>query len=394
MISELSKPSIQKFIQDHLYDDPASLMLQVSRYPELPMVAVVEQIQSKRKAKAKLPEWFATAGIIYPPKISMEQCSSETTAEYKTSLIQGDLLVDLTGGFGVDTYFLSKRFKKAHYLEQQQLLADTAMHNFDLLGANHISVHQGNSLDFVESGKEHFSVIYVDPARRGDANQKVFRFEDCEPNLVESIDLLRQKADQILVKASPMLELKQGIDALGGATEVHVVAVQNEVKEVLFLIDGQAGMNPQIHCVNLRSSHESPFVFDFHTEAQAEVRYTEIGDYLYEPNAAIMKAGAFNVIGHAYPLTKLHPNTHLYTSDAVIERFPGKVFKVLDRLSMNKKEIKKYFPQKKANITTRNFPMTVAQIRKKTNLKEGGERFLFGCTDIKGAHLLLAEKTN
>ena len=393
MIPDLSNPTIQQFIQDHLYDDPASLMLQAGRYPELPMAAVVEQIQSRRKAKTKLPEWFATEGIIYPPRVSMEQCSSEATALYKAGLVKGTSLVDLTGGFGVDTYFLGKGFERVHYLERQEVLAERARQNFQCLNADHIQVHHSDSIAFLKASDDHYSVIYVDPARRGDANQKVFRFEDCEPDLVNTIDLLRAKADQVLVKASPMLEIKQGLETLGGATQVHVVAVQNEVKEVLFLIDQNAGVNPEIHCVNLKSGN-GPFTFDYASESEAEVQFAEVEGYLYEPNAAIMKAGGFNSVALAHSLQKLHPNTHLYTANHSLSDFPGKVFKVLDRLSMSKKEIKKYFPQKKANITTRNFPMTVAQIRKKTGLKEGGTQFLIGLMDTHGAHLLLAEKTN
>ncbi len=391
MITDLSNPTIQKFIQDHLYDDPASLMLQASRYPELPMAVVVEQIQSRRKAKTKLPEWFAAEGLIYPPRVSMEQCSSEATALYKAGLVKGASLVDLTGGFGVDTYYLGKGFERVHYFERQEILAERAWQNFQCLHADHIQVHHSDSIAFLKASDDHYSAIYVDPARRGDANQKVFRFEDCEPDLVNTIDLLRAKADQVLVKASPMLEIKQGLEVLGGAAQVHVNAVQKEEKEVLFLINQNAGVNPEIHCVNLKSD-SAPFVFDYAVESETEVTYAEVKEYLYEPNASIMKAGGFNSLVVAYSLQKLHPNTHLYTADSVFNDFPGRVFKVLNRLSMNKKEIKRHFPEKKANITTRNFPMTVAQIRKKTDLKEGGEQFMIGVTDLTGPHLLLCEK--
>lgn len=391
MISELNKPEIQAFIEEHLYDDPASLMLKASRFPDMPMAEVVEQIQSKRKAKTKLPEWFRTEGMIFPSRLSMEQCSSEETARYKAALVQGRSMIDLTGGFGVDSYYLSQKFKTADYAERSEALLKVARHNFKQLASN-IEVHHVDGMELLQKSVQPFSLIYLDPARRGVHNQKVFRFEDCEPDVVKHSAMLREKGEVVMIKASPMLEIKQGIAALGGATEVHVVSVQNEVKELLFVLDNKSTMNPLIHAVNLKAGESKPFVFDYEGEMSATSSQAGISQYLYEPNASIMKAGAFNTIGRTYPVEKLHPNTHLYTSDVSITDFPGRAFKVLDRLSMNKKEIKKHFPDKKAHITTRNFPLTVAQIRKKTGLKEGGEDFLFGFTDSTGPHLLLCQR--
>lgn len=391
MISELSKTEIQAFIEEHLYDDPASLMLKASRFPGVRMAEVVEQIQSKRKAKTKLPEWFATEGVIYPPRLSMEQCSSEETARYKAALVQGEHMIDLTGGFGVDTYYLSQKFKSAHYVERSEALSEVTRHNFNQLTSN-IKVHHADGLELLQKCEQPFSLIYLDPARRGDHNQKVFRFEDCEPDVVHHQALLRAKGQRVMIKASPMLEIKQGIAVLGGATEVHVVSVQNEVKELLFVLDNESTMNPLIHAVNLKAGEAKLFVFDFEKEMASPTSQAIVGQYLYEPNAAIMKAGAFNTISQVFPVDKLHTNTHLYTANELVADFPGRAFKVLDKLSMNKKVIKKHFPAKQAHITTRNFPMTVAQIRKKTGLKEGGDQYIIGLTDESGPQLLHCQR--
>ena len=392
MTSELSKPEIQRFIEEHLYDDPASLMLKAKRYPHLPMARVVEQIQSKRKAKTKLPQWFANKGIIYPSKISMEQCSSEAVALYKAGLVKGETMIDLTGGFGVDAYFLSKGFNRVDYLEQQRELAEMASHNFSSLRATHIQVHQADSLAFLKKNDDFYTLIYADPARRGSTRQKVFRFEDCEPRIIEQISFLKARCRTLMIKASPMLDLKQGIQSLGGATEVHVVSVQNEVKELLFILDEYSHQNPPIHCVNLKSGCDATFTFTFEEERQAQTNPSAVKAYLYEPNASILKAGGFNAIARACSIDKLHPNTHLYTSHTQIEPFPGKTFKVLAKASMDKKQLRELYPSGKVNITVRNFPLTVARIRKKTGLKEGGEAFLFGLTDKQGPKLLHCQK--
>lgn len=389
MISELKKTEIQKFIQDHLYDDPASLMLNAAKHPHIPMKTVVEQIQSKRKAKNKLPEWFSTTGIIYPPVLSLEQCSSQVTAAYKASLVKGQAMIDLTGGMGIDTYYLSESFREAHYVERQQNLVELAEHNFGRLGSNSIKSHHGEAQNFLNGQNEQVDLIYLDPARRGVHNSKVVRFEDCEPNIIELLPQLQQKTCSILVKASPMLDIKGAINDLGEVTAVHVVADRNEVKELLFFIDEKASVNPEIYTVNFRSEGEWRFSFDYEREQGVLPQFGTVSRFIYEPNAAILKAGGFKSVGEQFShLIKLHANTHLYTSDQLIENFPGRSFEVLGSVQMNKKQLRKKLPEMKANISVRNFPMSVHQIRKKTGLREGGEEYLIATQDLNGPVLL------
>jgi len=394
LIEVLTKPEVQEFIKAHLYDDPAVLMLRANQYPEWPMKEIVEQIQSKRKAKTKLSSWFQTEGIIYPPQLSMEQCSSEMTARYKASLVpEGSSMIDITGGFGVDFAFFSKRFERSTYIERHKVLVETARHNFQKLGLSGLSLHHGASEEFLTKDKT-YDLIYLDPARRGDHNEKVVRLEDCEPNVLALLPKLLDKSKHVILKTSPLLDVKGAIDQLGCVAEVHIVSVSNEVKELVFILDREAAYQAKIHCINLRNKGNDTFEFTFEEEENCSSGQSEVRSFLYEPNASILKAGAFKSIGARFGLSKLHVNSHLYTSSELVVGFPGRTFKVADSISLNRKGIKGRFPAMKANITVRNFPMTVAQIRKKSGLKEGGDQYLFGTTDLKGKQLLLCEKVN
>lgn len=392
MINQLTKPEIQEFIEDHLYDDPSALMLKADHYPDWPMKLIVEQIQAKRKAKTKLPTWFKTPGLVYPPVISMEQCSSEETAQYKAELVtEGNSMIDLTGGFGVDFAHLAPKFLLAHYVERQVPLVKTAEYNFSRLGLTGIHAHQGQSEDFLSQENE-FDLIYLDPARRGDRNEKVVRLEDCEPNIMALLPELLAKSKRVMIKTSPLLDIKGAINQLNSVAEVHVIAISNEVKELVFLLNSDSANAPKINCINLKGNNKEVFDFTFDAEEKATSSFNEVQAYLYEPNASILKAGAFKTIGNAFGLKKLEVNTHLYTSSDLVEGFPGRTFRVLDKISLNKKVLKHHFPEMKANITVRNFPMTVAQIRKKSGLREGGNQYLFGITDQAGKQLVLCEK--
>lgn len=393
MIQELLTPEIQKFIEDHLRDDPAKLMLMAGRYPDWPMKKIVEQIQARQIAKSKLPGWSVTKGLIYPPPVSMEQCSSEQTAEYKASIVTGGtIMADLTGGFGVDFSHLSKRFEQALYVEKDPGLAAMAGHNFEVLGLTYAEVLNMEANVFLD-GAENLDLVYLDPARRDDHNRKVVRLEDCEPNVLELLPALLSRSKQVLLKTSPLLDIKSTIRQLEHVRAVHVVAVNNEVKELLFLIEPGA-REPGIKCLNLLKHGQELFEFSFNREESLTLEHSPFGSHLYEPNAAILKAGAFKSVADQFGLQKLHANTHLYTSDQVVSQFPGRVFSIMEGLSMNKKALRKAIPEMKANITVRNFPMTVTEIRKKSGLKEGGNKYLFGLTDVKGRHLLLCEKVD
>lgn len=366
-------------------------MLQASRYPDWPMKQIVEQIRARQIAKSKLPAWFRNADLIYPPQLSMEQSSSEQTAAYKSSIVRGgDAMVDLTGGLGVDFSHLSGKFKQATYVERNPDLTTIAAHNFGKLGLTNVKVKHTQADEFIKS-IDHVDLIYLDPARRGGHNQKVVRLQDCEPDVPELLPELLSKSGQVLLKTSPLLDIKSAIVELEQVAAVHVVAVSNEVKELLFLI-APGSWAPLIRCVNILRDSQELFEFSFAAEESLTLDHSPVGSYLYEPNAAILKAGAFKSIARQYGLQKLHVNTHLYTSEEVVAEFPGRAFRVLDRLGLNRKTLRKAIPEMKANISVRNFPMSVAEIRKKSGLKEGGDQYLFGLTDVEGKYLLLCEK--
>lgn len=324
----------------------------------------------------------------------MEQCSSEEAAKYKAGLVpDGSAMVDLTGGFGVDFAILSKKFASADYVERQEVLVKTAEWNFNKLQLSGVALHLAESSEFVTNNGS-YDLIYIDPARRGDHNEKVVRLEDCEPNVVEMLPELLNKSEHVMIKTSPLLDIKGAIRSLKSVDEVHVLAIGNEVKELIFLLSSEGSDLPKIHCANLQHDKHYSFSFDFQSEEGSSSSFNGLMNYLYEPNAAILKAGAFKCIGNEFGLNKLHSNTHLYTSSELVKDFPGRTFLVKDKITLNKKALKAHFPEMKANITVRNFPMTVAQIRKKSGLKEGGNQYLFGTTDQDGKQLVLCEKVD
>jgi len=393
LIEALLKTAVQEFIRTHEDDDPASLMLQAKKFPSIPMKEVVLQIQSRKKAKSKLPKWFSTNNIVFPPVLSLEQCSSEITAQYKSTLVGGGKMADLTGGMGVDTYSLSQSFNENHYVEQQEYLADLARHNFAVLGPSNIQVHHKSADLFLETCDSDFDLIFIDPARRDSNQKKVFRLSDCEPNLDKILPKILSKTSRVLIKASPLLDIKGAIRDLSCVSEVHVVAVKGEVKELLFIIDKSAfSGQPQIKCVDLNNTTTTHFEFSFSMEEKSNRAYGNPMKYLYEPNAAILKGGAFNSIAESFNLIKMHPNTHLYTSNQVEEGFPGRIFEVLETISLSKKTLRRQVPEMKANITVRNYPLSVDQIRKKSGLKEGGEKYILGFSDLHSPKLVLCQK--
>ncbi|WP_339695141.1 RsmD family RNA methyltransferase [uncultured Roseivirga sp.] len=391
MIEALLTPAVQKFIRDHENDDPATLMLRAKQHADIPLKEAVEQIQSRKKAKTKLPTWYSATDLIYPPPLSLEQSSSAITAEYKASLFSGEKFVDLTGGMGIDFSFLSKSFKKGFYVERQDNLVEIARHNMNSLGLTSAEFYNAEAKDFLYQTSEKFDLIFLDPARRGNHDQKVFRIEDCEPNVLSLLPLMKSKGKSILMKTSPLLDIKGAIKDLGVVTEAHVVAVNNEVKELLFIIDDKANENPIIKAIDLTNT-EVGFEFNYEEEQGINLAHGGIESYLYEPNVSILKAGAFKSIASQFGLIKLHVNSHLYTSKTPANNFPGRSFKVISEISFNKKELRKAIPNMKANITVRNYPMTVDQIRKKTGLTDGGNHYIFATTDQTGKKAVLCEK--
>ncbi|MEJ8801027.1 THUMP-like domain-containing protein [Pontibacter sp. H249] len=381
----LFTPEEKKFIQEHLHQDPATLMLQAKRYPQLPMQELVQQIQARQKASQKLTTWAQNPDVIFPVTLSVEQSSSEATAAYKASLVKGELLIDLTGGFGVDSLYFARQFKQVVHLEQNQELQQIAAHNFKLLGADNIQSINIPAEVFLRDYSGQAEVIYLDPARRGNREEKLHLLQDCEPDVLHLLPQLLQKANAVLLKTSPMLDIEQALEQLTHVEQVWVVAVQNEVKEVLYLLSPKAPAPANVTrtVVNLLNQVE-PQVLTFTKTAEeaATPHYADPQDFVYEPNAAILKAGAFRYLGQKYNLSKLHPNSHLYTSAILIPDFPGRSFRCNTTCRYNKKELMRHLPAKKANITVRNFPESVADIRRKTGIKEGGDIYLFFTTDM------------
>lgn len=370
------------FIQENLHRSPAELMLQASRHTGLSMAEMVQQIQARQKAATKLPSWAASPDAVFPSTLSVEQTSSEQTAAFKASLTTGDVLVDLTGGFGVDSYYFSKKFKQVVHIEQQTDLSEIATHNFRLLRADNIQTINTTAEEYLASFEGLADVIFLDPARRGEHKEKVHLLQDSQPDVLQLLPLLLSKSKAVLLKTSPMLDIDLALEQLRCVTKVWVVAVQNECKEVLYLLNHQPTATVVRTAVNLSPKHEvQQLQFTKEEEDQAKPDYLEPQLYIYEPNAAVLKAGAYKFISLHFQAGKLHPNSHLYTSKTLIPDFPGRSFRCITTCSYKKQELLSKVPSRKANITVRNFPESVASIRKKTGLKEGGEQYLFFTTD-------------
>ena len=370
------------FIEEHARADVRSLALQAKKYPGVDMAMAVVQIAGRQIAEAKIPSWYQVEGLLYPKHLSMEQCSSEATALYKMGLVEGETFADLTGGFGIDCSFLSRKFMQADYVERQAELCELAGHNFPLLGLN-IGVHNEDGVDYLKR-MQPVDCLYLDPARRDGHGGKTVAISDCEPDVSALEDLLVEKAGTVMVKLSPMLDLSLALKSLMHVREVHIVSVNNECKELLLLLQkGAVSSDIKIHCEHIVNSCEHQhYAFTLLEEHTSECPLADaVGAYLYEPNASILKAGAYRSLTQAYPVEKLHASSHLYTSAHFIENFPGRRFKVEAVSGFGKKELKEFMQgMEKANLTIRNFPSSVAELRKRLKLKEGGEDYLFATT--------------
>jgi len=372
----------QQFIRS--YNEPLTkLAFQGSPFPEISTQELLEQIDAFQRSKRKLPIWHETSGIYYPPKLNLEQTSSEQTAQYKAGLLIGDKIADLTGGFGVDSYFFSKYFKEVHYFERNEGLAQIAFHNFKLLKASNIKVNAINSFEGIKN--EHYDVIYVDPARRHESKGKVFKLADTEPNVIANFDYLMHRCENLIIKTSPMLDITEALRELNWVKELHVVAVQNEVKELLWIIERNY-VGPQgIKTINF--NQETTEEFQFIRNESTSILYSPPLQYLYEPNAAIMKGAGYEHLSHYYTVKKIGVHAHLFTSDELIN-FPGRRFRV-NEVRDYKKGALNDFKNKQAHLTIRDFPESVATLRKKWGIKEGGEQYLFFTTLQEGQKVVL-----
>ena len=434
----------QDFIRQHQDDDVRQLAFLGSKYPEVDMPFALDQIRGRKMARVKLPRWASIDGIIYPPHISMEQCSSEATALYKAELAerllnqqkikicefttkdtvapkfaknegtcenQGKVgFADLTGGFGVDFSYIAERLGvRAMYVERQEHLCEKAKENFLRLGLANAEVKNGDGIEVLHT-LEHLSLIFIDPARRDDAGNKVVSLKDCTPDVTILQEEMLSKADYVVIKLSPMLDWHRAISELSHVREVHIISVNNECKELLLVLsarnmgdmeassaDGEVKrtVNLRIYCVNDAQS----FVCDESDMESSPVKMApstlEEMQYLYEPNASLMKAGCFGVLSGRYDARMLSKNSHLFVSREPITAFPGRSFRIIAVSSFNKKELKRHLSGiTKANIATRNFPLSVAELRKRLKLKDGGETYIFATTLSDESHVLVITNKN
>ena len=422
----------QDFIRQHQDDDVRQLAFLASKYPEVDMPFALDQIRGRKMARVKLPRWASLEGIIYPPHISMEQCSSESTALYKAELAARLLalpvsssfseeigFVDLTGGFGVDFSYIAARLGvKSMYVERQAHLCEAAKENFGRLGLKNAIVKNGDGIEVLHSfhpkkkdaasdddslgiiydqplsllkTKLGLKLIFIDPARRDDAGNKVVSLKDCTPDVTVLQEEMLSKADYVIVKLSPMLDWHRAISELSHVREVHIISVNNECKELLLVLSARnMGEKLRIYCINDAQS----FVCDELDMESSSVKIApstlEEMPYLYEPNASLMKAGCFGVLSGRYDARMLSKNSHLFVSQAPIEAFPGRSFRIIAISSFNKKELKRHLSGiTKANIATRNFPLSVAELRKRLKLKDGGETYIFATTLSDESHVLV-----
>lgn len=379
---------VQEFIDVNLRLDTNGLILMKSIFIEVSNKELAEQIIAKLKCKDKLPTWFGLESGLFPVKISIEQTSSEETAKYKASLISGKNIVDLTGGFGVDDFYFSRNFESIIHCELNPELSEITEHNFKELGVGNCTFFAGDGLVLLQNSEEKFDWIYLDPSRRSDVKGKVFLLKDCLPNVPDNLELLFLKSNNVMMKTSPLVDISQGISELKGVKEIHVVAVKNEVKELLWILEKESSGDILIKTVNLIGEDKQEFEFALSSEGNQDPKYSLPLNYLYEPNSAILKSGAFNQVSVQLELFKLNKHSHLYTSQDLIP-FPGRSFEIKEVVPFQKKVLKKRFGESKANITIRNFPKKVDELRKDLNIKDGGDVYLFFTTNRTGEKVCL-----
>jgi uncharacterized protein YfkK (UPF0435 family) len=378
----------QQFIRSHEKSDLSKVILKGSPFKDIEMTILAQQIDSLSRCKNKLPDWYSTPGIFFPPKISVEQSSSFATASFKASLISGKKLIDITGGMGVDDYFFADNFDLIQHCELNEELLQITKHNFKTLGKNNVRFHSGDGLEFLKQNNENYDWIYTDPARRDDKKNKVFKLSDCTPDIPVNLELLFNYTNNIMLKASPVLDITQGINELKHVKDIHIVSHKNECKELLFILKKGYTGSIQIHTINLIDEHTTQEL-SFSRNQETEINYSLPLNFLYEPNASIMKSGSFSELVKRFPVSKLHTNSHLFTSNKIVENFPGRSFVIHKELNYNKKELQKHIPEKKANISVRNFRSDVATIRKKTKIQEGGNLYLFFTTNMHNKPIVL-----
>jgi hypothetical protein len=377
--NKIVNQEIQNYINANLNTDLHSLLLKKSPFQDVSMSEIVQQIKGKQTAQKKFP-FLLKEGIIFPPQLNLEQASSEITAVYKSQILKGNTFIDLTSGFGIDAYYLSQNFGEVTLVEQNPELLNIVEHNWGVLDRKAIFINQ-NLEDFLDINKDHFNVIYLDPARRDHNKNKVFLLEDLSPDILQIKDRLLTIADQVVVKLSPLIDLKYLVSVLPGIFRIEIIAVKNDVKEAVIFLSNEKRKEIVVNCINLESG-DSSFTFTFGEEENTRAVYSEPEKFIYIPNNSILKAGIFNLVSERFGLKKLHPNTHLYTSNQKINDFPGRV---LEMESVESKQIKK---KEQFNIISKNYPLKPEDIKKKYGIKDGGEGYLIFTQSKKGKIIL------
>jgi len=377
---------LKEFINNNLKQDINSLALKKNPFPDYEWSWILNQIQAKQKAEKKLPTWFLNNDVIFPTTLSIEQTSSETLAKFKSELISGEKLIDLTGGFGIDDFYFAKQFKKVVHCEFQEDLSVIVKHNCKVLNADNIETISGDSISYLEQSTEKFDWIYVDPARRNDKKTKVFLLKDCTPNVVELQEFLFEKSDNILIKVAPLLDISSILNELSNVKTIYAIGLQNEVKELLIVLQKGFIDQPELIAVNISNDgtiHQDTFSLNDTTDSQLSTPL----NYLYEPFSSYLKLGSYNSIAVKFNVSKLHKHSHLYTSNEFVD-FPGRNFKIEQIIPYNKKDIK-FLENTKCNVTTRNFPLKVEEIRKKHKIKDGGDLYAFFTTDLNNDKIVV-----
>jgi 16S rRNA G966 N2-methylase RsmD len=394
-LSRIVDPDVQDYLFSHEGEDERALVLKHKDILGLPASVIAQQLAGRRKSKLKLPAWHQRKQIIYPPTVNLEQCSSEATALFKASLAGKLFLqktnlvaVDLTGGFGVDSYFLSTEFQFVHYVEPTIDLFEIAQNNHKQLGATSVIHHCTTAEKFIESSNHQFDLIYLDPGRRDQHARKVFKLADCSPDVSKLQHQVFKKSHYLLVKTSPLLDIQQGLREILHVKKVYVISVDNECKELLFLAENNYQGKVEIEAVDLTpgGNVKHAFAFSPEEEKNANIQLGEPSAFLYEPNSAILKSGAFKLIAQKFQLIKLAPNTHLYTSSELIANFPGRTFQI-EFLDPDPKQLKHLLPSRYVNVMTRNYPLKPEELKKKLKLIDGGEKYLIGFSDQHKNHL-------
>lgn len=379
MGNKLLNIKVQDYINANLNTDLHALLLKKSPFPEVSMHEIVQQIKGKQVAQKKFP-FLLKEGIIFPPQLNLEQSSSEKTAIYKSKLLKGEKFIDFTTGFGIDAYYLSENFKQITLVEQNPDLLEIVKNNWEVLGKNATFINQKLE-SFLKENKEVFDVIYLDPARRDNNKNKVFLLEDLSPDILAIQEELLSSADKIVIKLSPLIDLKYLVSVLPSIFRIDIIAVKNDVKEIVIFLSKEKKDSISCYCVNLESN-EPVFQFTFGEEENGHATYGEPEKYIYIPNNTVLKAGIFNLISEKTGLKKLHPNTHLYTSDALMQDFPGRIFE------MENIDAKKIQKKSQYNIISKNYPLKPEEIKKKYSLKDGGEKYLIFTQSKKGKIIL------